>query len=408
MARRFATITVRTACVLHTYRRILTLPGAVLFSSTGLVARLPISMVGLGVVLLVSQRSGSYGLAGSVAAAYVLAGAVGAPVQGRLTDRLGQSRVLPLAAGFSVTGLACMLVAIGLDAQVPVPHVFAALAGAASPQIGSMVRARWSHVTPDRAVLQTAFALEAVVDEAVFVIGPVLVTVLATTWNPYAGLVFAGAAGLFGSLLLAAQRRTEPAASPPRRDGEARTPLNWPALWPLVVAATGFGTLFGAAEVVTVAFATEHGHRSLSGPLLAVWAAGSLGAGLLIGARAPRAGVLTQLRVAATLLSVSFVPMLLTSSLVVLGGCLLVSGLAISPGLVASISLLERAVPSGRLTEGMSWFTTGVAGGLAPGSALSGWVVDERGAAAGYAVCLLAGAVAAAVAWSVRPSRFGL
>ena len=87
-----------------TYRRVLTLPGALVFSGSGLVARLPISMVSLGIVLLVSTRTGSYSLAGTVAAAYLIANALFAVPQARLIDRLGQSRVLPLAAAVSVTG----------------------------------------------------------------------------------------------------------------------------------------------------------------------------------------------------------------------------------------------------------------------------------------------------------------
>ena len=82
-----------------TYRRVLALPGALVFSMSGLVARLPISMVSLGIVLLVSTRTGSYSLAGTVSASYLIANALFAVLQARLIDRLGQSRVLPVAVG---------------------------------------------------------------------------------------------------------------------------------------------------------------------------------------------------------------------------------------------------------------------------------------------------------------------
>ena len=48
------------------YRRVLGQPGALVFSASGLVARLPMAMVSLGIVLLVSDRTGSYSLAGAV------------------------------------------------------------------------------------------------------------------------------------------------------------------------------------------------------------------------------------------------------------------------------------------------------------------------------------------------------
>ncbi|MGH3423531.1 MAG: MFS transporter, partial [Nocardioidaceae bacterium] len=196
--------------MLEPYRRILSLPGALTFSLTGLFARLPISMLGLGIVLLVSERTGSYALAGTISAATVVASAVGSPLQGRLTDRFGQYRVLPVTAAVFGAGTAAMLVAIGEGWPLPVPHVFAAVIGVALPQIGSMVRARWGHAIDDRTVLQTAFAFEAVVDEVIFIVGPVLVTFLATLLHPFAGLVCAGLVGVSGSALLGAQRLTEP------------------------------------------------------------------------------------------------------------------------------------------------------------------------------------------------------
>src|SRR5680860_374112 len=83
----------RIALMFTPYRRVLALPGAWAFSMSGLVGRLPISMVSLGIVLLVSTRTGSYGLAGAVSAAYLISNAVFAVPQGRMTDRLGQGRV---------------------------------------------------------------------------------------------------------------------------------------------------------------------------------------------------------------------------------------------------------------------------------------------------------------------------
>ncbi|MEP7091127.1 MAG: MFS transporter, partial [Nocardioidaceae bacterium] len=167
--------------MLTTYRRVLALPGALVFSMSGLLARLPISMVSLGIVLLVSTRTGSYSRAGAVSAAYLIANAGLAVPQARLIDRLGQRRVLPVSIGVFATGMVATMVAVELDAPVPWPHVCAAVSGAAMPMIGSCVRARWSALVTDKSDLRTAFAFEAVVDETVFILGPALVTVLATT-----------------------------------------------------------------------------------------------------------------------------------------------------------------------------------------------------------------------------------
>lgn len=90
--------------MLDSYARVLRRPGALAFSSAALVARLPISMVGLGIVLLVQERTGSYGLAGTVAAVFVLAEAAFAVLHGRWVDHFGQSRVLPSRSPSSASG----------------------------------------------------------------------------------------------------------------------------------------------------------------------------------------------------------------------------------------------------------------------------------------------------------------
>ncbi|KAA1420055.1 MFS transporter [Mumia zhuanghuii] len=388
--------------MLDSYRRILAVPGAPAFSSAALVARLPISMLGLGLVLLVSEQTGSYAKAGTISAAAVIANAVGAPLQGRLTDRFGQHRVLPATAALFGFALALGLLAVYQGAPAPIPHLCAALIGLAIPQAGSMVRARWTHNAPP-SMIPTAYALEAVLDEVVFIVGPVVVTFLATLVNPYAGLVVAGVAGVSGSLALAVQRRTEPPsgrASDTAGGSRGRLPLG--LLLPLVGAGIGFGVLFGAAEVVTVAVADHAGHKELSGVLLAIWAAGSLIAGFLVGARPLPISPLKQLRITTAVLTLSIVPLLLTSALPLVAVALFVSGFAIAPSMVASTQLIERGVPKSRLTEGISWFTTGLAAGVAPGAAVSGWLVDNVAPSWGYLVCLVAGVVAVAGAWVVR------
>ena len=281
--------------MLTTYRRVLSLPGALVFSLSGLVARLPISMVSLGIVLLVSTRTGSYSLAGTVSAAYLIANAFFAVLQARLIDRLGQRRVLPVSVGVFALGLVAMMAAVEADVRAPWPHLCAALSGAAMPQIGSCVRARWSLLVPDKQDLHTAFAFEAVADETVFILGPALVTVLATTVHPLAGLATAVLAAVAGTAVLVGQRRTEPPPSgATRRHGSG--PMPWPVLVPLIACAFTMGALLGGAEVATVAFSDELGAKPLSGLMLALWALGSLLSGVITGALRQKASNATRFR----------------------------------------------------------------------------------------------------------------
>lgn len=390
--------------MLDSYRRVLAHPGALAFSSAALVARLPISMVGLGIVLLVEARTGSYGLAGTVSAVFVLAQAAVAVLHGRWVDHHGQARVLPLAVSVFGAALALMMVAVEQGWAGPWTYVFAAVSGAALPQVGASVRTRWSHLLDDHGEKQTAFALEAVLDEVVFVVGPVLVTMLATSWHPVAGLTCALLAGLVGTYAFAAQRGTEPPArrSTPSAD---RAPMPWRLVLPLAVVCLTLGALFGAAEVTTVAFAEEQGAPWVAGWLLAVWSLGSLVAGLVTGAIVWRSGPEVRLRWGSAAMALAMAPLMFISSIPVMAVVLLVGGLAIAPTMISAMTMVEQGVAPSRLTEGMAILHTGIVAGVAPGASVAGFVIDHSGASAAYAVALAGGLLGALAAQAARPVR---
>ena len=389
--------------MLTSYRRVLAEPGTLRFSVTGLVARLPISMVGLGIVLLVQAGTGSYGVAGAVSAAYMVANAVLAIVQGRLVDRLGQARVLSTASVVFGVGMVLLVWSVQGDWPIAATYAAAGVAGGSLPQIGSCVRARWSYVLEAPADVQTAYALEAVADEAVFIAGPIAVTLLATAIHPVAGLAVACVAGVGGSLAFARQRATEPPAQPHDRSVGPRPALPWRTLAPLGVVSAALGVLFGAAEVTTVAFADEQGHRAWAGGLLALWALGSLTSGVVTGAIVWRRGPTVRVRWGSLGMAATMAPLALIDSVPVMGVALLVGGVAIAPTLVATLSLTERTMPASRLTEGMAIMQTGLVAGVAPGATASGFVIDHHGASAAYLVCLAAGLVGAVSALALPP-----
>ena len=379
--------------MITTYRRVLSLPGALAFSLSGLVARLPISMVSLGIVLLVSTRSGSYSLAGGVSAAFVIAISLFSIVQGRLLDRFGQSRLLVPAVLVFAAALVLLMAAVELSWGTAPALAFAFVAGAAQPQIGSCVRARWSYVVPERRMVQTAYAFEAVVDETVFMVGPTAVTLLATGVHPLAGLSVAVLAALVGTFVLVAQRGTEPPPHPRHPVRTERPGLPWRTLGPLAVAAAMMGALFGATEVATVAFSEELGLKAASGPLLATWALGSLLSGVVTGAVAWRAANATRFRWGALVLALSVLPFPFIGGFPLMVGVLFVAGFAISPTLIAMMAWIEEAVPASRLTESMAVITTGITAGVAPGALVAGTVVDRFGASPSYWVAASAGLV---------------
>ncbi|MCB0908187.1 MAG: MFS transporter [Nocardioidaceae bacterium] len=384
--------------MLDPYRRVLARPGALTFSVSGLVARLPLSMVGLGIVLLVSATSGSYAVAGSVSAAYVVTNATLALPQGRLLDRVGQRVVLvPLVLVFAAA-LSVMAVSAYAEWPIVTTYVTAGIAGAALPAIGACVRARWSHVLTAPADVHTAYALESVFDEVVFISGPILVTVLATAWHPLAGLGTAVVAAVIGTVVLAAQRSSEPPAHPRHDQTGAAVAMPWRAMAAIGVVCLALGMLFGSAEVITVAFSEELGVKSLSGLLLALWAAGSLVAGVVTGAVHWRMGPGQRLRYGTAALALAMSPLFLIGSIPAMAVALFVGGFAVAPTLIATNSLTEATVPRARLVEGMAIVHTGIAAGVAPGAAIAGLLIDGYGASVAYLLPLVAGAIAAAAA----------
>jgi len=389
--------------MLTSYRRVFSRPGALAFSATALVARLPISMMTLGIVLLVSTLTGSYGLAGQVSAAYIVGNAIFAIPHGRLADRFGQGRVLYVdTVAFALT-TSLMIVAIVEDWALPWPHVLAALAGAAIPQIGTMVRGRWAHLLPVASERHTAFAAESVADEIVFVTGPALVTFLATSFAPQAGLIAAMAVGTVGALALAVQRKTEPPANP--RDATTRREaMPWRLLAPLTLAAIALGSLFGALEVATVAFADDNGRKALSGLMLGAFSLGSLVAGFATGTIVWRRGPLERVRIGTALLAVGTVSLPFLPGLEVATAALFVTGLALAPTLITLFSLIESSVPRSRLNEAMGVVQTGMSGGIAPGAWFAGVVVDAASGSEAFWVCTVSAVLAALSGIFVRGS----
>ena len=242
--------------------------------------RLPISMISLGIVLLETSKGVSYGVAGTIAASFAVAAAIGGPVVSGFVDRHGQHRILPLAVAAYTVFMVGLLVSLDMASSLWLVIPLAVGAGMMMPNFGSLVRARWAYVLPGSDGIHVAYAWESILDEVVFVIGPPLATVLALHVHPTAALIVCVLLVLVGTAWLVPQRRTEPAPHG-RSKRIGRLTILQPGM-PLVIAAFVFiGGIFGSFEVVTVAFAQEQDATSSTGVLLAIYAFGSLLAGQL-------------------------------------------------------------------------------------------------------------------------------
>ena len=393
------------------YGRILRRPGALRFSAAGLLARFPMSMVGISTILAVQDLYGSYSAAGAVSAANIVATAVGAPLLARLVDAHGQARVMAPALVASSASLLALAAAAQHRAAPWSLIALSALAGALSGSMGSLVRSRWTALLKSPDDIHTAFSLEAALDETAFMIGPVLATALCTTpaLPVTSGWIAAMVLQTGGGLWFLSQRATEPAPHPRRRrtagpgrgDGErgaaerARGPaapeptphrpvLAHGAVVSIAVIFLTSGAMFGANDVTVVAFATELGQKPAAGAALAAWAAGSFLAALAYGSRSWGWPLWKQLAAGALALALGASTFTVAPNLAVLSALYVLTGLAIAPTITSGNNIVQVTVAPSQLTEGLAWVSTALNIGVSLGSMVAGRVLDASGSRGGY------------------------
>lgn len=372
-------------------------PGSAAFCAAGFIMRFSIAVYPIGLVLLISTRTGHYTFAGLLSGVYVLANGVGNPVLARLVDRFGQSRMLLPCSAVHVAGAVTI---IGLaQAHAPdwalIPPTV--VCGFAYLAVGSLVRARWSFVLAGRPELGTAYSLESTLDEVIFTAGPLLATVVATQVDPV--VVFVIAAGLVavGTGWLQRQRSTEPPAHEvgTPRHGSA---LRYRGMVLVSLAAVGMGGVFASAEVTMVAFCGQHGATGFAGVALACLAFGSGVSGFVYGSRARSGDLLDRFRRQSLLFAVLPLLFLAAVDIPVLAVLAFVVGLGIAPTLITSFSLIEQIVPSGALTEALAWLTTGLSIGYGFAAAIVGRLADAYGARLAFTVTIGSGLFVGALA----------
>ena len=386
--------------MLERYRRVLGAPHVLPLVLASVLARAPIGMISLALVLYVEDLTGSFGSAGAVTACFAVAAGIASPLQGRLIDRLGQTRVLPVAASLNAA-MTVALVALGEAGAGPaVLAVAAALVGAGTPPISASLRPLWPALLGDDALLPAAYALDSILIEAVFALGPLLTAAFVALLSPSAALLAAAASVLAGTLWFAAQPPSRAWRGEPSTAGWAG-PLHAPGMRTLLLAGIGAGGLFGSFEVAMPAFGEAHGSASFGGPLITAWALGSALGAVIYGALAERLGALSRafLRLAIALPIVSLVTLVAPGTLAMVP-LVALAGLCIAPMQAAQNQLIGEVAPPGTITEAYTWVLMGLVVGVSAGNVLAGALAD----AVGWRASILAGCAMAAggalLAWA--------
>jgi len=375
------------------YRRLLGKPGASSFVFAGLLSRLVGSMFNISLILMLQIQYSSYAVAGRVAAIGVFVWALQTVPTARIVDRLGQRAAMWPMVGLHIVGVAIAIATAmtrGPEPLLWVAVIFASLTG----PLGSLTRARWSHLLTTDQEIHAAFSLEGALDETLYIAGPALSVVLATSVHPAAGLVVSTTALVVGMGILLPQKATEP---PPRAatDGASlgfRVP---PPVIAVSLVATALGLMFGAFDLSTVAFADSLGQKPWAGAALGVLSLGSFLGGLVYGSRRWRSPLWKRIVAVSFLVALGFSLLSIQPNLILFGAVGFFAGSAIAPLLASSDNVIQRSVRKDQLMEGLAWLRIGIGIGVGAGAWLAGGLVQTTGARAGLS---LAGAAAVLVA----------
>ncbi|MGP3632885.1 MFS transporter [Streptomyces sp. 24-1644] len=358
-----------------------------------LVGRLPSGTAHIAIVLFTRAEGGSYTLAGALAAAYGLATAVGQPLLGRAVDLHGQPRVQLPAAVLSALGMA-LFALVGLD-PLPLAYLAVVIAGVCTPPLEGGLRALWPTVLGREDRVHRAYAMDAVAQEVMFTVGPLLVTVLVALWSPAVALLVINAIGVLGALSVVLSEPSRTWRSAPR-EAHWLGALRSPGLLALLGSFFFVGLALGSITVAGVAYADDHADASVYGWLMAALGLGALIGGVVYGARQWAGAPERRLRVIVALLALGYLPLMLTPGVAAMTGLAALAGVFLAPAIACSFIVVDRHAPHGTVTEAFSWLVTTFGVGAAAGTAVAGPAVELGGTAWSFAVAG-AGGVAALV-----------
>ncbi|RFD80382.1 MFS transporter [Gardnerella vaginalis] len=434
------TATTKTSAISQ-YKRLFSLNGAKSFCVAGAIARLPMSMIALGIVLALNHLYNNWTIAGAMSASYVLAQAAVTPVYAKLFDRFGQRKVGVIALTAQVVAMISFAFAALFRVPLALLFVLAIVMGVTQFAFGALVRTRWAYSLrseSDDSLLNVAYALESGIDEIVFILGPILAAWLATSVHPVSQLfVPVLASGLGGAwffslrntqpavlkvvevptaaagdvdVLIASQKENEilEAETESQKKDFARSFIDkfslkqlhnhhakkrgknvllYRGIIPLVLMFVVFNMSFSAFDVSVTAAMKAQGLEHFIGMQLALFACGSLVGAIIFGSHKFRGSNWSHLIVFLTLLTVGYVLMNLNlDRLMLMSVFEVLSGLCVSPIFATGNLIVKATVPEESLTEGLSWLPTASAVGCSLGSMAAGAAIDAWSAHAGMMV----------------------
>jgi MFS family permease len=344
--------------------------------AASVLGRLPIGITGLAILMLAQDSSGSFGLGGAVAACYVAGLAAVAPLFGRLIDRYGPRSTLLACAFAFPAALAALVVSLTESAPLWTAFALAAATGACFPPITVCMRTFLKQKLKDDQLLSTAYSIESIVIEMIFILGPVIVAIFVALASPAAAALFAAACGCAGTLMFQRSRALSQWRIEPRGKASLFGPLAEPGFVPLLAVIVCYASAFGLVEIGTTAYATESGSPALAGVLLGIMSIGSAAGGLVYGSRSWRLPLARQFPLMLAIMGLTVAPLGLLSSVWPFSLWCLAAGIAMAPALIMQSMLVAKNSRPEHSTEAFTWSSTGLLAGVGVGLTLGGALLE--------------------------------
>ena len=345
-----------------------------------LFARFPFGMLSLAFVIHIQAITGSYAIAGIALGAETIGASISGPVLARYMARFGIRRVIALSTSVTVASL----IALALVPAEPILLVaLAFLVGLSSPPIQPAARSIYPQVTPKN-LLASLYSLDATAQEIIWVLGPLVATLVAASFGHVAMLITVALIQVAGTIWFLINSSVGKVKIPKTTSRLGKALKN-----PRVLSVTILGLLFVGSFAGVEVGAVALFDKAVAGIMFAVFSLGSIVGGLVL---APRFKGKNALVIFLAITVVGYAAILIApQSAIWVGICLFIAGLGVAPTL-GILSLMVATGTSGSETiEAYGWTTTGQLVGFSAGSALAGIAIDTVGASASLLVSVVFG-----------------
>jgi MFS family permease len=360
-------------------------PGAKRIASAGFIARMPVAMDAIAIILFVHSVESSYSIAGAITAVAALTTVFSSPLWSKVADRRGQAFVLKIAIPMRVIAIISFVLLVKNGASIWTWFLSIFITECGSVSIGSMTRRRWVNLidNKNKDLLSTSYSFESLLDEFVYIIGPIITTAIVAATVPVAGILLGIAFLVIGVPLIATHKKSDPAIEKSEFSERLKSVTRNKKLQAVGIPLTIAGGCFSAVNISVVAFATEKSLASSAGLVLGAWAAGGAVSAIINGAirwKISHGYRYLGYLIGMTVISLTF-PFI--SNLYILAAALFLQGLCVGPLLPNGLPLVTNSVPASQMTHAITLVTSGIPLTGALSAFLSGRIIDNYGASAG-------------------------